>query len=32
VWSFFKKTWKIALVLMGFIAIVLIAGIQFPSI
>ena len=32
VWSFFKKTWKIALALMGFIAIILVAGIQFPSI
>lgn len=32
VWSFFKRTWKIALILIGFIAIVLVAGIQFPSI
>jgi hypothetical protein len=32
VWTFFKKTWKIALALIGFIAVVLVAGIQFPSI
>lgn len=32
IWTFAKRTWKIALALIAFIAIVLVAGIQFPSI
>lgn len=31
-WEFFKKIWKITLIMVAIIAIVLISGIQFPSI
>jgi len=31
-WAFFKKIWKIVLVIIGIISVILISGIEFPSI